>query len=80
LAGNKRMSSKNDTKPYGIIVKMPDNDPMSAPHLLGEAWTGERWYDSAAERDGAFESMMRTPSNYRKGDRPSIELTKVDPS
>jgi len=52
---------------------------MSAPHLLGESWSGERWYDTEDERDGAYEGMMRNPSNYRKGDRPSIQLTKIDP-
>ena len=47
------MSAKNDAKPYGIIVKMPDNDPMSAPHLLGESWAGERWYDTEEEAETA---------------------------
>lgn len=74
------MSAKNDAKPYGIIVKMPENDPMSAPHLLGDSWAGERWFETEEQRDGAFEGMMRNPDNYRKGDRPSIQLTKVDPA
>ena len=49
------MSAKNDAKTYGIIVKMPENDPMSAPHLLGESWAGERWFETEAERDNAYE-------------------------
>lgn len=53
---------------------------MSAPHLLGESWAGERWFETEAERDNAYEGMMRNPGNYRKGDRPSVQLTKVDPS
>lgn len=53
---------------------------MSAPHLLGEAWAGERWFDTEGERDTAFDGMMRNPTNYRKGDRPSIQLTKIDPA
>lgn len=52
---------------------------MSAPHLLGDDWAGERWYDTETERDSAYTGMMRNPGNYRKGDRPSIQLTKVDP-
>lgn len=67
-------------KPYGIIVKMPENDPMSAPHLLGDDWAGERWFDTAEERDKAYDGMLHNPGNYRKGDRPSIQLSKVDPS
>lgn len=73
------MSTHNDAKPYGIIVKMPENDPMSAPHLLGESWTSERWFDTEEQRDIAFDGMMRNPTNYRKGDSPSINLTKVGP-
>ncbi len=67
-------------KPYGIVVKMPENDPMSAPHLLGDDWAGERWFESAEERNKAFDSMLNHPNYYRKGDVPSINLTKVDPS
>jgi len=66
-------------KPYGISVKLPENDPMSAPHLLGDNWEGTRWYTSAEERDVAFESMQNHPRFYRIGDTPSIQLEKVDP-
>jgi hypothetical protein len=52
---------------------------MSAPHLLGESWAGERWFETVEQRDNAFDGMMRNPTNYRKGDRPSVQLTKVDP-
>jgi len=27
-----------------------------------------------------YNSMMKNPGNYRKGDRPSTQLTKIDPS
>ena len=74
------MSVTSETKPYGIVVKMPQDDPMSAPHLLGDTWSGERWYESADERDRAYDSMMHNPSNYRKGDKPSVILSKIDPS
>jgi len=76
---NKIMTDSPQAKPYGIVVNMPADDPMSAPHLLGENWSGERWYESASERDRAYEGMMRNPGNYRKGDRPSTILRKVDP-
>lgn len=70
--------SASSNKRFGIVVKMPDNDPMSAPHLLGDAWSSERWYDSAEARDKAYAGMLENPGNYRKGDKPSIELTKVE--
>ncbi len=68
----------DSNKKYGISIQLPDNDPMSAPHLLGEDWAGERWYDSAAARDAAFVDMQNHPRYYRKGDSPSIVLTKLD--
>ena len=67
------------TRRYGIVVTMPPNDPLSAPHLLGEEWSGTRWFDSAEARDTALEAMRRQPRYYRYGDRPSVELTPVDP-
>lgn len=73
------MSANKDAKPYGIIVNMPENDPMSAPHLLGESWVAHRWYNTEEQRDIAYDDMLRHPSNFRKGDKPSVQLTKVDP-
>ncbi len=65
-------------KKFGISIKLPENDPMAAKHLLGDDWVGERWYSSAAERDVAFIDMQNHPRYYRKGDTPSIVLTKLD--
>lgn len=67
------------TKSYGISVTLPENDPMAATHLLGEDWSGTRWYATAEERDAAFESMKDHPRYYRKGDTPTIVLEKIDP-
>ncbi len=64
-------------KRYGILVQMPENDPMNAPHLLGDQWSRTRWYDTEAARDVAFDDMLRQPRNYRIGDIPSIRLSKV---
>jgi len=65
---------------FGISVKMPEDDPMSAPHLLGEDWASARWFDTAEERDAAFVEMQNHPRYYRRGDLPSIVLEKIDPS
>ena len=67
-------------KDFGISVKMPENDPMSAPHLLGDDWNSTRWFESAAERDAALVEMKNHPRYYRIGDAPSIILEKIDPS
>jgi len=63
---------------YGILVKIPENDPMSAPHLLGDDWSRTRWYDTEVARNEAFDDMLKQPGNYRKGDIPSIRLSKVE--
>lgn len=64
-------------KPFGIRVELPANDPMSAPHLLGPEWSGTRWYDTETARDTAMEDMLKQPGYYRRGDSPSVRLTKV---
>lgn len=73
------MPAQGASKPYGIIVRMPEGDPMAASHLLGESWRSEHWFDTAAARDRAYSHMLATPGNYRQGDKPSVVLAKVDP-
>jgi len=73
------MTTAKADKPFGILVEMPENDPMSAPHLLGDKWSGARWYETAQARDKAMQSMELQPGYYRKGDKPSIRLTRIDP-
>ena len=68
----------DSSRRYGIAVTMPPNDPMSAPHLLGDDWSGTRWYDSAAARDAALAEMRRQPRYYRIGDTPSVTLTPIE--
>lgn len=67
-------------KQFGIRVELPENDPMSAPHLLGEQWSGTRWFETEGARDSALEKMQKQPEYYRKGDTPSVQLTKVSAS
>ena len=72
------MSTENTDRQFGIKVSLPHNDPMAAPHLLGEDWIGERWYSTAEERDRAFIMMQTQPPYYRQGDAPSVVLEKID--
>lgn len=73
------MTAGEQTQKYGISVRLPDNDPMSAPHLLGADWVSTRWYASVEERDAALKAMQQHPSYYRSGDTPSTLLAKIDP-
>ena len=65
-------------KRYGIRVRLPSGDTMGGAHLLGEGWEGMRWYDSATERDRAYEQMQDQPPWYRRGDSPTQILSKVE--
>lgn len=64
-------------KQYGIKVSLPEGDTMRAAHLLGESWEGFRWYATAAERDAAYQDMLRELPNYRRGDLVTQVLEKV---
>lgn len=64
-------------KRFGIRVRLPEGDPMAAPHLLGD-WVGERWYASAGERDIAFNITVRQLAYYRRGDVISQIVEKVE--
>lgn len=65
-------------KQYGIRGRLPPGDPMRAAHLLGEDWEWTRWYPSEAERDAAYAQMSGQFAYYRRGDRPSLLLTKIE--
>ncbi len=67
----------SDELKFGVRVSMPANDPLSAAHLLGEAWSAERWYATEQERDTALQAMKNQPEYYRKGDSPSVDLEKI---
>jgi len=68
----------DNSKRFGIRVQLPADDPLAAPHLLGDDWAGERWYASADERDRAYQSMLDQPPYYRQGDTPSVVVEKVE--
>ena len=51
---------------------------MAGGRLLGEDWEGLRWYDSAEERDRAYEQMREQPAWYRRGDSLTQILSKVE--
>jgi len=65
-------------KQFGIRVTLPEGNPMALPHLLGQDWQWVQWFDSEQARDQAWESMRRQVVYYRRGDRPSRVLSKID--
>ncbi len=67
------------SKPYGVKIELPGNDPFRMPHLLGDEWAATRWFATAAERDVAMAAILKQPGNYRRGDTPSIIVSAIDP-
>lgn len=65
-------------KRYGIRISLSPGNPMAMPHLLGDSWSAERWYDSAEERDRALIAMQNRLPNYRGGDTPAQNLSRIE--
>lgn len=65
-------------KKYGIRITLTEDNPMRAPHLLGEDWEAYRWYDDPGARDQALEAMRTRLPNYRLGDLPSQIVEPVE--
>ena len=57
-------------KAFGIAVTLPEGDPMAQPHLLGDEWSGTRWFATAEERDamGIPESLIRYSAGIESPD------------
>ena len=65
-------------KRYGIRITLPPGDTLLAGHLLGEQWESHRWYDTADERDRAYEQMLALPAYYRRDENPTQVLVKIE--
>lgn len=66
----------SDVKKHGIRFTLPPGDPIG--NLLGENWESFRWYETAQERDLAFDELRRQPPYYRQGDAPTQIMSKID--
>lgn len=65
-------------KKYGVKITMPADDPMRAPHLLGEDWSSERWFETAVERDSWIEEQRHEHLYSRRGDVVSQLYEKIE--
>lgn len=72
------MNQSTTQKKYGIRMTLPPDDPMRAPHLLGDAWESFKWFASERERDRAMAELQNKHPYYRVGDYPSLVLAKVE--
>ncbi len=71
------MTDETQSKRFGIRVTLPADDPMRAPHLLGD-WKSERWYATQEERDRAYDDATKQLGYYRRGDVVSQIVEKID--
>ena len=61
---------------YGLRLTLPADDTFAS--ILGPDWKKERWYHSEAERDIAIQDLRRQHPYYRLGDKPTIEIVKIN--
>lgn len=72
------MTQVSIDKKFGLRITLAENNPMNASHLLGEDWESFRWYSSAAERDEAYDDVVRHMPNYRRGDHVAQVVEKIE--
>jgi hypothetical protein len=63
-------------RPWGIRLSLPQGDPMRP--ILGEDWHQYQWFASEAQREARIEQLRRQFAYYRKGDRPSFVIERVN--
>lgn len=63
-------------KAWGIRLSLPPDDAMRP--LLGDDWHEYQWFASEAARDARLAQLRRQFVYYRKGDRPSFVLERVN--
>ena len=61
---------------HGIRVQLRATDPFRK--LVGDGWSKEHWYATAAERDQALIEMSTRYPYFRPGDAPALVFQKID--
>lgn len=62
--------------PYGVRVRLPDGDPMTA--LFEKDWQTTHWFRDAADRDAALKDMQRKHEYSRPHDKPALIFEAID--
>lgn len=73
---NQRVGSQPVTRPYGLRLSLPKGDTMRT--LLGDDWCVFEWFETEAERDGRIAELTAQFVYYRKGDRPTYVVERVN--
>ncbi len=59
-------------KKYGVRMTLREHDPLTLPHLFGDSFAAERWFNTKKERQAFLDSYQKPFIYYRKGDRPQF--------
>ncbi len=72
---NRRTPEARGPLNFGIRLSLPAGDPMR--ELLGPDWAEYQWFDSEEARDAKLGQLKDQFIYYRRGDRPSFVLERV---
>jgi len=61
---------------YGLRISLPADDTFT--DILGPGWHRELWYRTQIERDKAIRELRNQHPYYRLGDRPTLEIVKIN--
>lgn len=61
---------------FGLRLRLPAGDTFGG--ILGEDWQKERWFATERARDDAIEALRRQHPYYRLGDRPTLQIEKIN--
>lgn len=75
---NRRSAKPAGPANYGIRLSLPPGDPMRG--LLGDDWAEFQWFDSEEAREAKLSQLKEQFVYYRRGDRPTFVLERVQRS
>lgn len=73
---NRRVGIGHGARPFGLRLSLPDGDTMRA--LLGDDWCVFEWFDTEPERERRMAELTAQFVYYRKGDRPTYVIERVN--
>jgi hypothetical protein len=63
-------------RPFGIRVSIRQTDTFA--RIIGEDWSREHWFATAAERDRTMEDMASRHAYSRQGDSPTLVYEAIE--
>ena len=61
---------------FGLRLRLPAGDTFGG--ILGADWQKERWFATERDRDEAIAELRRQHPYYRLGDRPTLQIEKIN--